>query len=221
MMRFETFKAFQTIKTSNSKSKLLISRKAANRNNNNENFCSAKLDRSVAKTTQNPSKSRGSHNLFVLAGAPSLRWNDFVHPPEFGLHPPWVPVAPPNSQAVMSAPLRAEGPPRAAGCGDPERSGGSEHRAARGGPAERNHPFRTEHNAGAAGARDKHEKTVTNALETHWSERQTSKNVSHTAFGASFPFSFYSFCLKRYLSLCMTAIFVWHDNFSFGTCQTL
>ena len=113
------------------------------------------------------------------------------------------------------------GPPRAAGCGDPERSGGSEHPAARGGPAERNHPFRTEHNAGAAGARDKHEKTVTNALETHWSERQTSKNVSHTAFGASFPFSFYSFCLKRYLSLCMTAIFVWHDNFSFGTCQTL
>ena len=70
MMRFETFKAFQTIKTSNSKSKLLISRKTANRNNNNENFCSAKLDRSVAKTTQNPSKSRGSHNLFVLAGAP-------------------------------------------------------------------------------------------------------------------------------------------------------
>ena len=132
MMRFETFKAFQTIKTSNSKSKLLISRKAANRNNNNENFCSAKLDRSVAKTTQNPSKSRGSHNLFVLAGAPSLRWNDFGHPPEFGLHPPWVPVAPPNSQAVMTAPLRAEGPPRAAGCSGPPLRSGPPHPAARG-----------------------------------------------------------------------------------------
>ena len=61
----------------------------------------------MAKTTQNLANSRGSHNLFVFAGAPLLRWNDFCHPPEFCLHPPWVPVAPPDSQAGMTAPLRA------------------------------------------------------------------------------------------------------------------